>query len=76
MTGISVKNVGGSPASSRSTFQFATSDNLFATTDPAEPEPTTIKSYLSVMGADGPNRIGGVSLNGVRFQIGNRSYRR
>lgn len=41
-------SIGGSPpASNNKTFQFGFSDNLEATTEPAEPAPTTMKSYGS-----------------------------
>lgn len=41
-------SIGGSPpASNNSTFQLGFSDNLDATTEPAEPAPTTMKSYGS-----------------------------
>lgn len=39
-------SIGGSPpASNRRTFQFGFSDNREATTEPADPAPTTMKSY-------------------------------
>lgn len=39
--------LGKSPASKRSTFQAGFSASLLATIDPAEPDPTTIKSKIS-----------------------------
>lgn len=45
--GIPIKGVSGIPVSNNKIFHFFTSESLLATTDPADPEPTIIKSYSS-----------------------------
>lgn len=43
---LTLDSIGGSPPASMSnTFHFLFSDNRLATTEPAEPAPTTMKSY-------------------------------
>lgn len=42
-------SIGGSPPASKSkTLEFLSSLNRAATTDPAEPDPITMKSYFSM----------------------------
>lgn len=61
---LTIDSIGGSPpASKSSTFHSGFSVNRLATTDPAEPAPTTMKSYSSspFSMAVGPKSLGHIS---------------